>query len=93
MVVTEALARQIPVIATDVGSLADTVGFGFGGQRPGLLVRAGDSVALAAALRTWLSDAGLRQRLRSAARQRRETLTGWDVTSGRIARVLAGVAR
>ena len=92
MVVTEALAREIPVIATDVGGIADTVGFGFDGQRPGLLVPAGDSVALAAALRSWLGDAGLRRRLRSAARHRRETLTGWPVTSDRISRVLAAVA-
>ena len=36
--------------------------------RPGLLVPADDAAALAAALRTWLTDAALRERLRQRAR-------------------------
>ena len=86
MVVTEALARGLPVIASDVGGLPQTLG------GPGLLVEPGSAVALADALRTWLGDADLRQRLRAGARTRRATLTGWPVTTDRVARVLARVA-
>ena len=92
MVVTEALARGLPVVATEVGGVPEALGHGADGVRPGLLVPAGDPAALAAALRRWLSDAGLRQRCRHAARQRRGTLPGWAVTSRQISRVLGGVA-
>ncbi|MFL6163184.1 MAG: glycosyltransferase family 4 protein [Jatrophihabitantaceae bacterium] len=93
MVVTEALARGLPVIAPAVGGLPETVGgTTAGGFRPGLLVPAADPVALAGALRAWLTDAELRQRLRQAARQRRAELAGWDSTTAAIARVLRRVA-
>jgi len=92
MVVTEAIARGLPVVATAVGGLPEALGRGAGGGRPGLLVRPGDTAAFAGALRCWLSDAELRQRLRHAARERRETLSGWSQTSLRISHVLAGVA-
>ncbi len=88
MVVTEALARGLPVIATAVGGLPDALGHTRDGCRPGLLGPPDDSVALAAALRYWLSDADLRQGLRAAARERRSTLSGWDVPIGRISQVL-----
>ena len=92
MVVTEALAHGLPVVATAVGGVPEALGHAPHGVRPGLLVPAGDPAALAAALRWWLSDAGLRQRLRRAARQRRGTLPGWAATSLQISRVLGGVA-
>jgi glycosyltransferase involved in cell wall biosynthesis len=92
MVVTEALARGLPVIATAVGGLPEALGQASDGRRPGLLVPPGDSVALAAALRDWLGDANLRHRLREAARERRSTLSGWDAPTDRIARVLAQAA-
>jgi glycosyltransferase involved in cell wall biosynthesis len=93
MVVTEALARGLPVVATDVGGLTEALGHGTDGMRPGLLVPPGDSAALGAALRTWLGDAGLRRRLRQAARERRESLSGWSSTTSVLAGVLAGAAR
>lgn len=92
MVVTESLARAIPVIATAVGGVPATLGRAADGTRPGLLVPSGDAVALAAALRLWLSDADLRRRLRRAAEERRGTLPGWSVTIERFSRVLAEVA-
>ena len=92
MVVTEALARGLPVIATAVGGLPEALGRTAGGRRPGLLVPPGDSAALAAALRRWLADDGLREGLRAAAGERRSTLSGWDVTSRRIADVLTQAA-
>ena len=92
MVVTEALARGLPVLATEVGGVPEALGRATDGCRPGLLVPPGDEVALAAALDRWLGSADLRRRLRRAARQRRTTLTGWPVTTERVARVLTGVA-
>jgi glycosyltransferase involved in cell wall biosynthesis len=86
MVVTEALARGVPVLATDVGGVTEALGDG------GLLVPAGDPAALGAALRRWLGEPALRERLREAARERRATLRGWDATAATVAGVLADVA-
>ena len=87
MVVTEALARGVPVVATDVGGLPEALGVIDGGRRPGLLVPP-DAPALAEALRGWLPDAGLRAELRAAAALHRTTLTGWDDTARRVAAAL-----
>jgi glycosyltransferase involved in cell wall biosynthesis len=93
MVVTEALARGLPVIATDVGGVTEALGHEDNGMRPGLLVPPGDPEALGAAVRSWLEDADLRGRLRRAARERRATLRGWPATTAVVAGVLAGAAR
>jgi len=93
MVVTEALARGVPAVATDVGGVAEALGRGDDGTRPGLLVPPGDAAALGDALRAWLDDAELRTRLRRAARQRRAALRGWPATTAVVADVLAGAAR
>ncbi|WP_433151012.1 glycosyltransferase family 4 protein [Actinomadura nitritigenes] len=91
MVVTEALARGTPVLASDVDGVPGTLGHAPGGTVPGLLVPPDDPAAIAAALRRWLLDPGLRDRLRDAARRRRDTLSGWDDTSRRMAAVLDGL--
>jgi glycosyltransferase involved in cell wall biosynthesis len=88
MVVTEALARGIPVLATDVGGLTEALGRAPDGSRPGILVPPDDPAALAGALSSWLADAGLRVRLRRSARDRRYTLTGWPATVQRFAQAL-----
>jgi glycosyltransferase involved in cell wall biosynthesis len=93
MVVTEALSRGLPVLATEVGGVTEALGFGEDGTRPGLLVPPGDPVALGAALRSWLEDAELRDRLRLAARERRAKLRPWAATASGVADVLAGVVR
>jgi glycosyltransferase involved in cell wall biosynthesis len=92
MVVTEALARGLPVLASQVGGVPEALGRGDDGTPPGLLVPPGDPTALAAALRSWLGDADLRRRLRRAARERRATLRGWPATTSVVAGVLAGAA-
>ena len=89
MVVTEALARGLPVVATSVGGLPQAVGPESGGGRPGLLVPPDSPMALAEALSAWLDDVELRRRLRRAAEQRRDTLSGWSATAERMSRVLA----
>ena len=92
MVVTEALARGLPVIAAAVGGVPEAVGRGADGETPGILVPPGDPAALATALSDWLDDAGLRLRLRAAAGSRRSLLSGWSETTATISRVLAEVA-
>jgi glycosyltransferase involved in cell wall biosynthesis len=92
MVVIEALARGLPVVATDVGGVTEALGHGADDTRPGLLVPPGDPAALAAALRAWLGDAELRDRLRRAARERRAKLRPWTATASAVAEVLTGVA-
>jgi glycosyltransferase involved in cell wall biosynthesis len=92
MVVTEALARGLPVIATGVGGVGEALGHAGGVARPGLLVPPGDPAALGAALRDWLGDPELRARLRGAARARRAALRGWPATAFDVAGVLVGAA-
>jgi glycosyltransferase involved in cell wall biosynthesis len=88
MVVTEALARGIPVVATRVGGLPEALGRAPDGTRPGLLVPPADPAALAAALREWLDRPGTRDRLRRAAQARRATLPGWPATVSTLSGIL-----
>jgi glycosyltransferase involved in cell wall biosynthesis len=90
MVVTEALAAGLPVLATTVGGIPEAVGRTARGV-PALLVPPEDRGALAAALARWLTDAGLRHRLRTAALCRRQTLPDWQRTAEQISDVLVAV--
>jgi glycosyltransferase involved in cell wall biosynthesis len=93
MAVTEALAHGLPVIAAAVGGLPEALGSTADGTRPGQLVPPGDPAALAAALGEWLRDERHRHRLRTAARQRRSTLHGWERTTQEIANALTAHGR
>jgi glycosyltransferase involved in cell wall biosynthesis len=93
MVVSEALARGLPVLATAVGGVTEALGRGAGGTRPGLVVPPDDPAAFGAALRSWLGDAELRARLRRAARERRESLPRWSATTAVVEGVLARASR
>ena len=86
MAVAEGLARAIPVVATDVGGHPEVVG------AAGLLVPVGDVRALADALRRWLTDAALRERLRGLAAERRTTFTTWPEAARVVSDVLSRVA-
>ena len=92
MVVTEALARGLPVIAREVGGVPEALGHAADGSRPGLLVPPGDPQTLGQALSRWLGDPGERERLRAAARSRRQTLSDWAQTSRELSAVLSEIA-
>ncbi len=93
MAVTEALARGIPVLATDVGGLPEAVGCTPDGGVPGILVPPENPVALAAELRGWLGEADVRHCLKAAARRRRAALDGWAATARSLAGVLGRLGR
>ena len=88
MVVTEALAHALPVVASAVGGVPQALGHGDDGSTPGVLVRPGDPDALAGALRRWLEDPRRRRRLRRSAGLRRLTLPTWSRTTARVAAAL-----
>jgi glycosyltransferase involved in cell wall biosynthesis len=89
MVVAEALARGLPVIGSDVGGVPEALGHASDGRRPGLLAAPGDVECLAAMLRRWLCEPGLRAGLRDAAGERRSTLQSWSATAAAIGRAVA----
>jgi len=83
MVVTEALARALPMIATTGGALIDTVP-----PVAAVQVPPGDSGALAEALKRWFGDPGLRERKRAGAEKVRHSLPEWTETGRRFAEAL-----
>jgi glycosyltransferase involved in cell wall biosynthesis len=73
MVVSESIARGLPMVTTTGGALAETA--------PGdccLKVAPDDAGALGDALRRWFDDADLRRRLTQRASERREGLRPWS---------------
>jgi glycosyltransferase involved in cell wall biosynthesis len=92
MVVTEALARGLPVIAGEVGGVPEALGRAADGSRPGLLFPPGDPQTLGRTLRRWLADPSERERLRVAARSRRQSLSDWAQTSRELSAVLSEVS-
>jgi glycosyltransferase involved in cell wall biosynthesis len=91
MVVSEALARGIPVVATAVGGLPEALGHAPDGSLPGVVVPPDDPAALAAALRRWLCEPAVRIRLRKSARMRRTTLPSWASTARIVTKALSTV--
>jgi glycosyltransferase involved in cell wall biosynthesis len=86
--VVESLAAGTPVIATDVGGVAEVVDDG----ENGLLVPAGDGAALAAAVRRFFEDPVLAERLRANASPSVERYSRERVY-GRLLEILSGAAR
>jgi glycosyltransferase involved in cell wall biosynthesis len=91
MVVTEALAHAIPVVAAAVGGVPEALGRAPDGSLPGLLVEPDDPAALTRALGQWLTEPMLRSACRRSALMRRTTLTGWGVTAKLISSALSGL--
>lgn len=83
MVISEALAHGLPLIATTGGALADTVP-----ACCALRVPPGDVAALREALRRWLVDPELRLACTRAAVARRETLPDWPAAGRAFARLI-----
>jgi glycosyltransferase involved in cell wall biosynthesis len=84
MVVGEALAHAVPVLVSEVGGVREAIGE----TGAGLLVAPGDHGALAAAVRSWLTDPDLREARRRAALERRASLPGWPATVAKVAAAL-----
>jgi glycosyltransferase involved in cell wall biosynthesis len=84
LVINEALARGLPVIASDVGGVPEALG----SAGAGLLVPPNDPAALAAALRVWLSSRERRTYMRVAALERRASLPAWATTARAVAAAL-----
>ncbi len=92
MVVVEALSHGLPVVATSVGGVPEALGRAPVGAMPGMLVPPEDPDALSGALRAWLDDPGLRERLVRAASGRRPTLRRWSETDDDLDAVIDGAA-
>lgn len=104
MVVTESLARGIPAVVRDGTGAVEALAAGSpGGSEapdaggppalPGAAVVLGtDPAPLESALRTWLTDPGLRARWHDAALAARTRLPGWDVTARTVLDAIASKA-
>ncbi len=86
MVLSEALARGLPIVATRAGAIPDTVP-----ADTGLLVEPGDVAGLAAALERLLSDAAFRRAMAEAAWRAGSRLPGWAETAMRIIQAVAAL--
>jgi spore coat protein SA len=74
MSLIEAMACQVPVVATGVGGMTEIVEEG----KTGLLVESGSAPELAEAILCLLSDEDLGKRMRNAARERAVELFSWE---------------
>ncbi len=83
MVVTEALARGLPLLSTTGGALADTVP-----EQAALIIPPGDVDAMRSALVNWLDDSALRHRLTRQAVAARDRLSRWPESGKRFAEAL-----
>ncbi|WP_345761809.1 glycosyltransferase family 4 protein [Diaminobutyricibacter sp. McL0608] len=84
MVVTEALARGIPVLATGTGGLPEAIG----DSAAGIIVPPDDPWALSVVLRQWWSSPARREALRADALRTRRGLRSWSTTAAVVATVL-----
>ena len=86
-VVLEAMACGVPIVATDVGGVAEYVVV----DRGGSLVPRGDVTAMMRVLGDWLSDAGRRRAAAAFNRQRVLERFSWRASSERLLDVYRGV--
>lgn len=88
MVLSEAMARGLPIVTTTGGAAATTVP-----DAAALKVPPGDAPALREALRNLLGDAALRSTLAHASWAAGQALPAWEDTAGIIASVLMQMDR
>ena len=77
-VLLEAMASWLPVVASDVSAIPETVG------HAGILVPPGDARSLASALRLLIEDPARRQEMGRKGRERVEALFTWDKVLPRL---------
>ena len=87
MVFAEALSHGLPIVATRVGAVPDTVP-----ETAGLLVAPDEPADLAQAIKTVLTDAPLRNRLRTASAGFGASLGSWGETARHAGAVLDTLA-
>ncbi len=85
MVVAEAFARGIPVVAARVGGIPEAIA----GSRAGILLPSNDPWALRMVLRLWWGDAGRRASLRAEALRSRAATRSWDEAAEAISAALS----
>ena len=83
MVVAEALARGLPVVASKTGAIGDLVT-----PDAGIVVEPGDAELLAQALSRVLSDGAYREQLARGARNVRAGLPTWEQSCDSLVRLL-----
>lgn len=88
MVVAEALAHGLPVVATRTGAIGELVS-----EEAGILVAPGDVAALRLALARVVGEPSLRAQFAEGARARRHLLPTWAQSCAAMARVLSQAAR
>lgn len=88
MVLAEAMARGLPIVATTGGAAAETVP-----DDAGLKVAPGDAAGLGAAIRRMIDDAALRQRTADASWTAGQQLPTWENAARIIAKALEEAAR
>ena len=86
LAIADAVGRGIPVVASRVGGIPQTVATG-----AAVLVPPGDPQALSDALQEWMIDPGLRSRLRDEARRGMLRVPRWTDTADHVAVTLSGV--
>jgi glycosyltransferase involved in cell wall biosynthesis len=87
MAFAEAINHGLPVVGTRAGAIPETVPAG-----AGILVEPDDAPALAAALRTMITDPEARETYAGAARAAAKQLPRWDATARIFLSVLESVA-
>lgn len=83
MVLTEAIARGLPIVTTKVGAALDIIP-----EAAAIMVEPGDVTGLKTALRAVISDENQRTTLAAHAWQAAASLPVWDNTAGLIAKIL-----